>query len=309
MKKIFAIVLTVVLTASLVACSNQNNHTPVPKETWPDLDGNPYTTHRVIDGETYVDYDYSAVYDSLDLSQYKDWGSFGEDGLMWVEKSDYTGKSFGYIDYKGNVVIPFTEEIVTPGDFNCGHAIVSYERDGFGMGNGIHGIINIKGDVVFKYDNHAVSGYWRQPNGNILFNRIDPIDEVITPDNVQPGAEAYLFVGSQEKVIALPGNVVDGIDYSDGLTRVYIRYNDHTPVLPAVKFYNDDGEEILSIDNDSNEYYKSVIYVSNFNDGVAYVTFWGLSREYYRVSIDIGGKWLSEPVQIDKDDITDRFDM
>lgn len=72
---------------------------------------------------------FNEVYDKLDLSQYSSWGHFAEDGLMWVEKSDYTGKQFGYINYKGEVAIPFTSEIAYAYDFVSSYAIVSYGND------------------------------------------------------------------------------------------------------------------------------------------------------------------------------------
>ncbi len=167
MKKLFLTALILALSIVMTACG-VNTENQASTESLPDVDGNPYTTHEVIDGKTYISYDYSEVYDSLDLSQYTSWGSFGADGLMWVEKSDYTGKQFGYIDYQGNLVIPFSSEIVTPGDFEAGYAIVSYEYDGLGMGNGIRGIMDTTGEIKLKFDNHATSKCYRSET-EILF--------------------------------------------------------------------------------------------------------------------------------------------
>ncbi len=317
-KKLISLLLAVCMLICLSACgateTNSNStdtlsESQTDTESLPDVDGNPYTTHETIDGETYISYDYNAVYNTLDLSQYENWGAFGEDGLMWVEKSDYTGKQFGYIDYTGDVVIPFSSEIVTPGDFQHGFAIVAYERDGFGMGNGVHGVIDTTGEVKLKFNNHAVSEWYRSSNGNIVFVGIHLMD-----DPTYNPSKNYLFCGKTGKTIEIPGGSVnnDGMYYSDGLLRTY-RTDWDTPnknnavgYIEVFTFYDENGVETLTIDTNSSEYYKSLIYVEDFVDEKSMVYFWGLDRNYYKVQIDKSGNWISEPIKIDEEEV-ERF--
>jgi len=296
---IFYICLTAAVLM-LSSCSANNFNSSVPKESWPDLDGNPYTTHEIVDGETYVYCDYSAVYETLDLSQYSDWGSFGEDGLMWVEKSDYTGREIGYIDYTGKIVIPFTSEIEQAGDFNAGYAIVIYDADI--MRNGTYGIWDKEGNVVLKFINHAVSGHYYSDNGNIVLGAINLInDKYSSPKN-------YVFCSNSERTIEIQGCGVnnEGMYYSDGLLRTYrtewfTNEKNQSDYKHVVTFYDANGEVALVIDCDSSEYYQQLMYVSNFVDGEAIVTFIGLDGNWYRVNIDKFGSWVNEPVQTSRD--------
>ncbi len=307
MKKLLLTMLIIFLFTTMVACnSSVNNHTGTNDVS--DIDGNPYTTHEVIDGKTYVSYDYSDVYDNLDLSQYTSWGSFGADGLMWVEKSDYTGKQFGYIDYKGNIVIPFTSEIVSPGDFESGYAIVSYEYDGFGMGNGVHGVIDTKGEIKLKFDNHATSKCYQSSNGNIVFIGINMMDDLHSePKN-------YIFCKNSGKVIEIPDGPVenDSMYYSDGWLRTYrtewfTNENNESDYKHVVTFYNENGEVVLVVDSNSSPYYKALWFVDDFIDGKAIVTFVGQDSELYKVEIDKKGIWVGEPWKTDRDEIGNDF--
>jgi hypothetical protein len=308
MKKHLLTVLILALLAVITAC-NVNTNEQTSEITLPDIDGNPYTTHETIDGEEYISYDYSEVYDSLDLTQYTDWGSFGADGLMWVEKSNYTGKQFGYIDFKGNIVIPFTSEIISPGDFESGYAIVSYEYDGLSMGNGIHGVIDTKGEIKLKFKNHATSKHYQSKNGNIVFIGINMMDDLYSePKN-------YIFCSNTKKTIEIPDGPVgtSGIYYSDGLLRTY-RYefftdkNNYNDFKHIITFYNEDAEVTLVIDSKSSEYYMNLITVKDFICGKSEIIFVGQDRNYYKVTIDKTGKWIDEPTQIHKDEIgTDVF--
>ncbi len=307
MKQLLLTVLIFVLLIVMTACG-ANTDNQAPTESLPDVDGNPYTTHEVIDGKTYISYDYSEVYDSLDLSQYTSWGSFGADGLMWVEKSDYTGKQFGYIDYKGNVVIPFNSEIVTPGDFEDGYAIVSYEYDGFGMGNGVRGVMDTNGEIKLKFDNHARSRCYRSENGNIVFVGINLMDDLYSE------SKNYIFCSKSGKTIEIPDGPakLDGMYYSDGLLRTYrtVWYtdeNNHSAYKHVVTFYDENGEIALVVDSNSSPHFKNLTFVDDFVDGKAIITFVGQDREYYRVEIDKKGEWLGEPWKIDRDDLGNDF--
>lgn len=308
MKKLFLTALILALLIVMTACG-VNTENQASTESLPDVDGNPYTTHEVIDGKTYISYDYSEVYDSLDLSQYTSWGSFGADGLMWVEKSDYTGKQFGYIDYQGNLVIPFSSEIVTPGDFEAGYAIVSYEYDGLGMGNGIRGIMDTTGEIKLKFDNHATSKCYRSENGNIVFVGINLMDDLYSSES-----KNYIFCGKSGKTIEIPDGSpgLDGMYYSDGLLRTYrtVWYtdeNNYNAYKHVVTFYDENGEVALVVDSNSSPHFKNLTFVDDFIDGRAIITFVGQDGESYRVEIDKKGEWVGEPWQIDRDDLGNDF--
>ena len=53
--------------------------------------------------------------ETVDLSEYEEYGSFkGEDyenQIAWVIKSDYNGRRYGYINRKGEFVIPLSSDI------------------------------------------------------------------------------------------------------------------------------------------------------------------------------------------------------
>lgn len=305
-KKYFAIFLTIAVISCALSACNGNRDNNSNTGTLNDVDGNPYTTHEIIDGEPYISYDYDDVYDSLDLSQYDSYGSFGEDGLMWVEKSDYTGKQYGYIDYKGNIVIPFTSEIVEPGDFKHGYAIVSYEQDV--MRNGIYAVINTKGEAIFEFENHGASLHYQSANGNIVLIDINLIDDSYS------SPKDYILCSKTGKVVEIVEESCSfytprSMYYSDGLLRTYRtdwdvpNNNNDVGYIEVVTFYDENGEFALRIDTNSSEYYKSLMYVDDFINGKADVYFWGLDSNYYKVQIDKNGEWVNDPVQISKEEI------
>lgn len=325
MKKLCWLLVVVVLLFGITSCGENGGVQPEdlsPEEDayyeeesaeqneLPDQDGNPYTTHEMIDGEIIVSYDYSEAYETLDFSQYTDHGSFSPEGLMWVEKSDYTGKQFGYIDYTGKLVVPFTSEIVEPGDFDNGYAIVSYEIDGFGMGNGLHGIIDTKGNVVLKFDNHAVSKHYISDNGNIVLTEVQPMGDVSVVET-DTYSNNYVYCKEINKVVQLPerlGNSLDDFYYSDGLLRTYTTEDDPTGDAGdfhyVANFYDENGEIALTIKPSDNEYYSELIYVDDFKNGEAILTFYGLDREFYNVKIDKTGSWIGEPQRVIKDEVS-----
>ncbi len=294
------------LDADVIRPDAPQMSTTIPEETWPDLDGNPYTTHKVFNGKTEVWIDYSEVYETLDLSQYTRRGSFGEDGLMWVEKADYTGKRIGYIDYKGNEVIPLMDTIERACDFHKGYAVIVYEEDS--MGNGMRAIIDTKGDVKLKYKNHAISGYYNSSNGNVVLAGVN------LNDDLYGQTKNYIFCSNSEKTIEIQGSGLGGgMYYSDGLLRTKTtvwRTNENKPYSSykhVVTFYDENGEIALVVDCDSSEYFRQLMYVSDFENGQAEVTFVGLDRNWYKVNIDKNGKWVDEPVKISKDVVGNDF--
>lgn len=318
MKKVIPVLIVVILSITLVSCNKTSNVTPsknnhsssqnVENETtndttvsineqekvWPDLDGNPYTTHEVDGEEVYAWYDYSEVYETLDLSMYTDWGEFGMDGLMWVEKSDYTGKAIGYIDYHGNEIIPPSSEIIRAHNFNEGLAIIVFDEDVFG--NGLRAIINTNGDILAKYEHNAITKYNHLNNGNIVFS-----SDIVVYDYDFSGQNAYLFIKSSSEFVEIPTpawQTIETIDYSDGLLLVY----SNGYVNPGAKYFDENGNCVIDLDN-SNEYYQgAVLYASDFQNGEATVHFKGLDSNYYTVQIDHTGAWKTEPIKISKDE-------
>lgn len=253
-----------------------------------DIDNNPYTTHRKIGDEIIVYYDYSEAYKKLDLSEYSRWGSFGADGIMWVEKSNYAGKQLGYIDYTGAVIFPLSDNIEVVEDFHNGLAIFYYEVDI--MGNGYCGIINTEGEILADYQAHAITKRRFLNNGNIFF-----VD--VTPQGTErTGSNAYMFCKATGKFVEMPipdSNSIEFIDYSDGLILVYSNYYKN----PGAKYFDSEGNCVLSLDN-SNEYYKSIIYAERFYNGEANITFKGMDDNWYIVRINKSGEWLNEPQKI-----------
>lgn len=257
-----------------------------------DIDSNPYTTHWKIGDEIIVDYDYSEAYEKLDLSQYSRWGCFGVDGIMWVEKSSYAGKQLGYIDYTGNVIFPLRDSIEVVEEFHNGLAIFYYEVDI--MGNGHCGIINTRGEIVAEYEAHAITKRKFLNNGNIYF-----VD--VTPQGThRSSSNAYMFCKDTNKFVEMPipaWNSLDNIDYSDDLILVYSNYY----INPGVKYFDSEGNCVIDLDN-SNEYYKSIIYAERFHDGEANITFKGMDDNWYIVKINKSGEWINEPEKTSKND-------
>lgn len=249
-----------------------------------DIDNNPYTTHRMIDGEIVVSYDYGEVYKKLNLSEYSDYGRFAEDGIMWVEKSDYSGTKYGYIDYKGNVIMPLGDIAGVTG-FSHGVAIIYYNLDA--ARNGTAAIINTNGKVIGEFSRFAATKYNFLNNGNIYFTDI-------VPDGGYDSS--YMFCKSSEKFVKMPypgKSSLGEIDYSDGLLLVFLD--------PGAKYFDAQGRCVIDLNN-SNQYYKSVKYAERFRNGVASVTFEGMDGNWYKVKINKRGEWINEPEEISKYD-------
>ncbi len=281
------------LDADVIRPDAPQMSTTIPEETWPDLDGNPYTTHKVINGRTEVWFDYSEVYETLDLSQYTRWGSFGEDGLMWVEKSDYTGKRIGYIDYKGNEVIPLIDTIERACNFHNGLAIFMYEEDI--MGNGQCAIIDTHGEILARFEKNATTKYNCLKNGNIIFS-----NDIEIQGGSYSGKNAYMFVKIRGDFVEVPvpaWQSIETIDYSDGLLLIYSNYY----IDPGAKYFDEEGKCVLDLDN-SSEYYKEVVFASDFVNGEATVNFVGMDGNWYMVQIDKSGVWKTDPERISKSD-------
>mgnify|MGYP003292545096 CR=1 FL=1 len=260
-----------------------------------DIDGNPYSTHEVIDGETYIYYDYSEAYDKLDLSQYTNHGYFSDEGIMWVEKAHYTGKQFAYIDYNGNIVIPFTDGLEAVEDFENGLATIIYELDFFG--NGQCGIINLEGEVVGKYEMHPSSKRKFLSNGNIYYSTIEPHD--FSYNSYEFAGDSYMFCKETSEFVKMPvpaKNTIESIDFSNELLMVFSEFGDEW----GAKYFDSKGNCVIDF-NKSTNFYNGVVYAGDFVDGEAKIVFVGNDRNKYSVVIDKEENWLTEPVLTDSD--------
>ena len=273
------------------------------KETvLPDQDGNPYSTHKIVDGETIVEYDYSQAYEKLDLSQYTEHGKFGEDGVMWVKKSDYTGIQYGYIDYNGNVIMALTSGIEETTNFEDGFAIIKHKKDYFGYPK--FSIIDKVGKILFDcYSTGDIGERVIVVNKNIViaYAMADGID-------INSKLTNYIFFNKTNKLVKLDELKFCSLEkapisISDGLIRIAtceehreaIYYKTYT-----IQYFDENGELVLKIDNNSNENYKNIQYVENFVDGNAVLTFEGKDENLYTVTIDKQGEWQDEPKMIQK---------
>lgn len=266
------------------------------------------------------------IYESLKLyEKYSDWGSFGEDGLTWVEISDYTGRQLAYIDTLGNIVIEVPSNIDIVTDFHKGLALLIDNTTSWG--DGILYIIDTKGEIVGKCEKSAATERKFLNNGNIYFGYVSPFDKKLsappspidteleilygcdlgiepeTPnENIETfvSSKNYLFCKNTGKFVAMPwAEEISVLDYSDSLLLVHSEIS-----LPCYtsgyRYFDFDGNCVLDL-NTSNEYYKEIMYASDFENGEAVVVFVGLDRNWYEVIIDKTVKWITEPEKTSRD--------
>lgn len=309
LKKIVGILcLLLVVIIGTTGCGTSNHNvqeivssqdTASREEILPDQDGNPYSTHKIIDGETVVTYDYSEAYKKLDLSQYTEYGKFGDDGIIWVEKSDYTGTQFGYIDYNGNFIIPLTSDIKMPGEFISGFVPVVYDID---FSEYKCNFLNTKGEVIFSYitrdDEFADIKAFNKDI--IIFKELRSASFPTTLDRLY---NSYVYFVKTNKLIGISDGYFhwEEFSFSDCLLKTVgsIELNGEKNLF--FEFYNDNGEIELRIDEKTNEYYTSICDVDKFVDGKSSVTFVGKDECKYKVTIDKKGNWLDDPVAIHND--------
>lgn len=227
-----------------------------------------------------VDEPESNSYANIDLSQYSEYGALTDDGIMWVKKSGYDDVEYGYINSKGEYIIPLSSEITYAHDFRNGFAIAEFDDHWDGT---LCKIYNIHGEVVGHFFKNARTTINYLNNGNIYLN------EALTEETTKASA-AYMFCAKSNKIVEMPIPYF-GMwtpDYSDGLMLVFSYYMDG-----AIKYFDSDGNCVLDLE-ESCEY--SVVYATDFVDGKASITFLGKDGEHYIVDIDKTGRWLSEPV-------------
>lgn len=308
---ILCLLLVVIIGTSGCGTSDYSNgqeivssqDTSSNEEVLPDQDNNPYSTHKIINGETIVEYDYSEAYEKLDLSEYTEHGKFGEDGIMWVKKSDYTGIQCGYIDYNGKVIMPLTTGIEETTNFKDGFAIVKHKKDYLGIPG--FSVIDKVGNILFDY--YTTADIWENiiiVNKNIILAR-NICDSRELENNKML---SLIFFSNTNKLVKINELFLYSfedapISVSDGLIRVVTYdakkgYFSHRP--NTIEYFDENGEVVLKIDNSSNENYEHIQYVENFIDGKAILTFEGKDENLYNVTIDKQGKWLDEPKMIQK---------
>ncbi len=309
---VFCLILAVAICMTGCGTSNNANRndaateqdTMSKEEILPDQDGNPYSTHKIVDGDTIVEYDYNEAYEKLDLSEYTEHGKFGEDGIMWVKKSDYTGVQYGYIDYNGNIIMPLTSEIEEVDDFNDGFSSIKYKKDFFGFPK--FSVINTAGKILFDYYTTADIGERvLVVNDNIVmaYNVAESIDINAKFTNTIYFSKTDTLINIDKVNLCSIENAP--IMVSDGLIRIAtyewkgVAY--HSPC--TVRFYDENGELVLKIDDNSNDNYEYIQYIENFIDGKTTLTFKGKNNKFYNVTINKQGEWLDEPIEVQENSI------
>ena len=244
-----------------------------------------YNNHSYSDGAIN---EFEPVETTIDFSLYSDHGDFGDDGITWVEKSDYTGTKYGYIDRDGNFIMPLTDKIVKAENFHKGFAVIWYTCDLFS--NGDCAIINTKCEVVATFKHHAITKRYRFDNGNMYLGE---------------STSASMFCASTCEFVTVP--LIDVIDtspsigYNEGLLLTYGCYPS-TSGEKGVRYIDENGKIVLHLEK-TNQYYRAIRGASIFSNGKATVFFIGQDRKLYKVTIDKTGKWLDEPVSARDDDV------
>lgn len=227
-----------------------------------------------------VDEPKSDLYNNIDLSQYSEYGTHTNDGIIWVKKSSYAGVEYGYIDSNGEYVIPLSNEITYAHNFEKGFAIVEFDDHWDGT---LCKIYNTSGNAVAHFFKNGRTTINYLNNGNIY------LCEASTEETTRASA-AYMFCAESNKLVEMPLPYSSwwSPDYSDGLMLVFSYYMDG-----AIKYFDSDGNCVLDLEENC-EY--SVVHATDFVDGKATITFVGKDRERYKVDIDKTGRWLSEPI-------------
>lgn len=222
------------------------------------------------------------LYANIDLSQYSEYGSLSDDGIMWVKKSGYDDVQYGYINSNGEYVVPLSNEITLLHNFQNGLAVAEFDNRWNGT---LCKIYNTSGEVVGQFFREAITSISHLNNGNIYLEGIS-----VSEDSDVAGNNAYMFCAESKKMVDMPVPTypMDSPDYSDGLMLVYSNF-----MVETIKYFDSDGNCVIDLVKD-NDY--SVVYATDFSDGIASITFVGKDSEHYIVDIDKTGKWLTEPV-------------
>ena len=263
-RKILLIMLCGVMIFSITGCgSKETNNNSNPEEN---------SGNSTVNNE------------EADLSQYYDHSNFFGDILgeriAWVEQRDYNGTKYGYVNDKGEIVIPLSDEIIINLD-DLNNPLNNY-ANGKVVVSTIDNIIiyDTKGDIVAQYETDG--GFHKSQtlsNGNIL----------IIGNSIYPNS--YMYIESTNEIIKLPyTHDLSCNDYSEGLVACQI---DNV----GISYFDEDGKEALKIDVSSNSAYMTVLEGGNFEDGKANIKFQGRDYKIYTVNIDNNGNWLDEPIE------------
>ncbi|MBQ3202133.1 MAG: hypothetical protein IJB36_00650 [Clostridia bacterium] len=285
MEKALVLIITLALLFSVAGCNDYYERD----------DDSPRKTRSTTSTTKYITLE--EWYADVDLSQFSRHGRSTENDAMWVEKSDYTGTQYGCINTKGEWIVPLTSEIKSVSNFDFSDAglsivimkgsqreemggIAEKYSDDFGV------IYNTQGEVMEKFELEGVLSEWTHlNNGNIYLTQVRPFGT---------SNECCLMycVNTRRFVeVASPAwQSLYKIKYSDGLMLVYSRSSD----TPGTKYYDESGRCCIDLDN-SNEYYREILYADHFVDGQANVEFTGMDGKIYAVKINKRGEWISEP--------------
>lgn len=230
---------------------------------------------------------------TVDLSKYKSHGSFTEDGIAWACTEDYTGHKCGYINTKGDTIIPFKDNLIDIDGNSLSEKYDDYK-------NGVVLVaekIKNNGDImVSAYDTsgNIITSINQKNSTFFSVNHYNGINNVMfTISNLSAcGDEKYIYNynNKEMKKFDVSCTRMFANDFSDGL--LYSR--DSTSDYNII-FYDKDFNEALKIIVDDNENYESLPEVSDFKNGNATLLFIGKDRNKYTVTIDKKGKWLDEP--------------
>lgn len=236
------------------------------------------------------------VYENLDLSQYTEYGEFGDEEVIWVKKENYTGIQYGVINKKGEFVVPLTSEIVDVHRmaFMNGFSIAymysseraSKKESDPTINENFAVIYNSMGQIVYRFEHTIHSDYSFLNNGNIYLKNVAPYgSEGYCQD-------AFMLCAGSGRIVEMPmDNFRDSIGmYSDGL----LCLNSGSLTSKDIRYFDAEGNCVLYL-NETNEYYKHIVSASDFNNGIATIVFKGFDDNAYRVEIDKTGKWLTEP--------------
>lgn len=242
------------------------------------------------------------LYSGVDLSQFSKHGRSTTNSAMWVEKSDYTGIQYGCINTKGEWIVPLTSEIKSISDFDFSDAGLSIvimkgsQREEMGGIAGTYNkdfgvIYNMQGQVMEKFELTGILSEWTHlNNGNIYLTQVRPFG------TSNECCLMYCVNTNRFVEVSSPAwQSLYKIKYSDGLMLVYSRSSD----TPGTKYYDENGQCRIDLDN-SNEYYREILYADHFVDGQANVEFAGMDGKIYTVKINKHGEWVSEPKTVYK---------
>ena len=230
----------------------------------------------------------------VDLSNYEESGEFTEDGIAWVYKEDYNGKGCGYINKKGEFVIPIQEDIL---ETDLDGLSINYD-------DYHNGIVLIARNV--EWGKYTITAY--DTDGNEVssmetenpYIRIQRFQDVKNPFIFLNGnnyiySEVYIFDidTNKFKQIREKDYWQFGDNFGDGLLYCYTKDISESSII----YLDENGDEALKITTKSNESYAEIIEASDFFDGEATLLFRGKDGNKYTVTIDKTGEWLDEPIK------------